>query len=85
MFEGIVCFQRKGKKDKNDTVNDTVKEDEILRLIKISNKISARRIAKETEYSIATAKRYMAKPKEKGKLKRIGPDKGGYWEMRNAN
>ena len=85
MFEGIVCFQRKGKKDKNDTVNDTVKEDEILRLIKISNKISARRIAKETEYSIATAKRYMAKPKERGKLKRIGPDKGGYWEMRNAN
>jgi len=47
----------------------------------INNKISANKIAKKTGYSIATVKREMAKLKEKGKLKRIGPDKGGYWEL----
>ncbi|HAN10611.1 MAG TPA: transcriptional regulator [Clostridiales bacterium] len=72
---------KKAHDTENDTENDTVKEEVILKLLQADKKISANKIAKETGYGIATVKRYITKLKDAKAIKRVGPDKGGYWEI----
>jgi len=43
--------------------------------------ISRQQIARNLNISQETVKEYLEKLKLKGLLKRIGPDKGGYWEV----
>ena len=43
--------------------------------------ISRREIAKKLRISEDTVKEYIEKLKEKGLLRRVGPDKGGQWRL----
>ncbi len=55
--------------------------DNIKKLIINNNKISIPEIANVLKVNEKTIKRDFEKLKEKGILKRIGPDKGGHWEV----
>ncbi len=55
--------------------------EKIIRLIENEPSISARELATILEKSTRTIERKIAGLKKEGKLKRIGPDKGGHWEV----
>lgn len=67
----------------NDTVNDTVKfyHVSLISLIKRNRNITANEISKELNQSLSTVKRKIKVLKEQGKIKRIGSDKNGFWEI----
>ena len=53
----------------------------ILWLIKDNPKISAKELAYIVNRSSRTIERAIAKLKKEGRIKRIGPDKGGHWDV----
>ena len=55
--------------------------EKIIFLIRWDHSISAREIAKIIGISRRAVEKHIANLKKVGKLKRIGPAKGGYWEM----
>ena len=59
--------------------------EKILKLIKGNNTVSAENIANIIGISSRAVEKHLSKLKKKGKLKRIGPDKGGHWEINEAN
>ena len=74
--------------DVGDNVGDNVGDkrlNKILVLIKQYNQISAVQIATQLSVSYRTIERDIDKLKKSGKLKRIGTDKGGYWEIINGD
>jgi len=66
--------------DTQGTVEKTVVE-KILQLIKENPKITQRQLSEATGLSRRGIEWHIKTLKEKGRLKRIGPDKGGYWEV----
>ena len=60
----------------------TVREKEIVSLIKEDNHISRTSIAKKLGIGTTTVYRYMDSLKDKGIIERIGGDKGGYWKIK---
>ena len=56
-------------------------EEQIMSIISADNKVSISKIALEIGKGITVTKEYMNKLKTEGRLKRIGPDKGGYWAV----
>ena len=67
----------------NDTVNDTQNDtvNLILKYIKENPAISYEKLAEKTGKSRITISRKIAELKKEGKLKRIGADKNGYWQI----
>ena len=55
--------------------------EKILWLINDNPEISAKELAYIINRSSRTIERAIAKLKKEGRIKRIGPDKGGYWEV----
>ena len=55
--------------------------EKILWLIKDNPEISAKEMAYIVNRSSRTIERAIAKLKKEGRIKRIGPDKGGHWEV----
>lgn len=55
--------------------------DFIVEFIKNNERATIPEIAREVQVNEKTIKRDIEKLKEKGLLKRIGPDKGGYWKI----
>jgi len=55
--------------------------EKIIALIKQDSEISAEKLSRELGISSRAVEMQLAKLKEKGILKRIGPDKGGYREI----
>jgi predicted HTH transcriptional regulator len=53
----------------------------IMRFIGMNNRITTAEIAELLKVSNKTAKRDIAKLKERGATKRVGKEKGGYWEV----
>ncbi len=53
----------------------------ILELIRQNNKITIEELANSLKITDRAIKKNLAKLKEGGVIKRIGPDKGGYWEV----
>ncbi len=49
--------------------------------IKENPKITAKQLAKIMSISSRSIEKHIANLKKQGSLKRIGPDKGGYWEI----
>ena len=47
----------------------------------MNGKITIPEIGKELKVNEKTIKRDIEKLKESGKVKRVGPDKGGHWEV----
>ena len=67
-----------------ENVLENVPENRLIKisqLMKSNNKITIPEIAKELNVNEKTIKRDIDKLRESGKIKRIGPDKGGYWEV----
>ena len=53
----------------------------ILNLIKNNYKISATQIANKCNVSARTAQRYLKQLKDNNKIKRMGDERTGYWEV----
>jgi ATP-dependent DNA helicase RecG len=53
----------------------------ILKLIRGNTNITIPEIARKIGLSTRAVEKQIAKLKEQEKIKRIGPDKGGYWEV----
>jgi ATP-dependent DNA helicase RecG len=53
----------------------------ILELIKANNRISATELAEKVQISKRKIEENLAKLKQKGLLKRVGPAKGGHWKI----
>lgn len=56
-------------------------KERIIEVIRIKPSVSNTGIAEALNISKNIAKEYLAKLKKEGFIKRIGPDKGGYWEI----
>ncbi len=61
-----------------------VNTEKIILAIASNQFIKSHEIAEKTKLSQSTIEKIVAKLKKAGILKRIGPDKGGYWEIVNA-
>ena len=48
----------------------------------MEKKITAKKIAEILKISTTAVEKNIAKLKDNGILKRIGPDKGGHWEIK---
>ena len=61
------------------TVEETVEK--ILSIIQDNPKVSVKQLEKELDLTRRGIEWSISKLKNEGKLKRIGPDKGGHWEI----
>ena len=72
------------KRETIENVPENVPEsrpDNIIRLMKNNPKITIKEISRILKVNEKTIKRDIKKLKEDRKIKRVGPDKGGYWEV----
>ena len=85
-----IPFDRKGFNTKanftdnftdNFTENFTENERKIIKLIQKYNKITTSKMASEIAISRRAVQTIVNSLKSKGILIRVGPDKGGYWEI----
>jgi predicted HTH transcriptional regulator len=56
-------------------------KERILELIREDSQITTADLAKSTGLSIAGIEKNLRQLKESGKIRRVGPDKGGHWEI----
>ena len=75
----IVIFQRNIVPIKIEKWGENEKK--ILELIDKDNTITISQIAKKLKIGTTAVENNILKLKQKGVLKRIGPDKGGYWNV----
>ena len=70
---------------KKENVVENVVENEylILKLLKGNDQLTAKEIAKKIRISDRTVQRYLKTLQGKNLIKRIGPSKGGHWEIVN--
>ena len=73
--------------DKEEKKNQGLVESQkkILDLVKKLPSISKKELAGHVGISETAVDKNIAQLKKKGLLKRIGPDKGGHWEIRNKS
>jgi len=77
------------KDTEKDTVKDTEQgslilqdnEKKALEEIRKNPRITAEQLSKILGINLRNTKKYFANLKKKGLLRRIGPDKGGHWEV----
>lgn len=55
--------------------------EKIIEIIKTNPEISAEKLSQEIGISSRAIEMQLSKLKESGRIKRIGPDKGGHWEI----
>ena len=66
----------------NELVNELVNRHSIiLSELKKAPKLSMKQLSEVTGISLATVKRNIATLKQNNLLVRVGPDKGGHWEV----
>jgi len=70
-FEGDGTAQKSSEKS----------SEKILNILQEQDRISAKELAEKLGISSRAVEKNIMKLKEKGLLKRVGPDKGGYWEI----
>lgn len=76
-----ISFYNNLDKIKSSEKNSEKSSEKIIKLISNNPEISALNISKELDISSRAVEKQIHKLKEKGKLKRIGSDKGGHWEI----
>ena len=67
---------------KTPQIHLTGLELKVIKLIGNDNRVSMADIAKKLSISKDTVKEYFARLKKRRIIKRVGPDRGGYWEIR---
>ena len=78
LFSTKKKFEKAKEIDVKSSVKSSVK---ILNLIKVNSKISIPEIAERLKLSTRAIEKNIVKLRETGILKRVGPAKGGYWEI----
>src|SRR3989344_5448112 len=64
---------------------DLESDQKIINLLKENKEITIEEIAKNLNLTTRAIDKSISKLKEKGILRRVGPDKGGYWEVIDMN
>ena len=59
--------------------------EKILTLLRAHPELSARQMAETLKISSRTVEKHLADLRQKGKLRRVGPAKGGHWELPGQN
>jgi len=71
-----------GEDTQEITQNATQKTTQkIVALMRQNPQITRQRLAEETEISADGIKYHLTRLRRKGVIRRIGPDKGGHWEV----
>jgi ATP-dependent DNA helicase RecG len=70
---------KKNESEKNGKKIARQNRQKILKIIQKNNQITSVQMANELDVSIRTIANYLSDLKKEKILKRIGPDKGGYW------
>ncbi|HCU01580.1 TPA: hypothetical protein DIC62_02150, partial [Candidatus Nomurabacteria bacterium] len=55
--------------------------EKILKFIQLNKNITISELAEELMISSTAVENNLAKLKKEGRIKRVGPDKGGYWKI----
>ncbi len=75
-------LQKRTIQERFEGIENTQKSSEkILGILRKQNRISAKEISKKLGISSRAIEKNIMKLKKEGFLKRIGPDKGGYWKI----
>ena len=72
---------KKTDSDENAGIGPGKKEQLLLKLISDNPEISISMLAKSSGMATSTVQVYLDKLRSAGKVKRVGPDKGGHWEV----
>ena len=82
-FEGKKGFEKLGEKGVEDLTQKTTQEttQEIIEAITKKSDITQKELAAVIGITEDGVKYHITRLRKKGVLKRIGPDKGGYWEV----
>jgi ATP-dependent DNA helicase RecG len=76
--------QKEGDQGSSEKGKEKGKEkstEKILRLIAENSTITTRELADAVKLSLAGVEKAIRTLKKQGRLSRIGPDKGGHWEI----
>ena len=76
-----ITFLRKEREPGTEEKSSEKSSEKIIKLIKENPETSAESLAQMIGISPRAVEKHLAKLKQKGILKRIGPAKGGYWEI----
>ena len=74
----MITFQ---KREPNDPEKLGENQKSILALIQENKNITIPELSEKISINSTATENNIAKLKEKGLLKRVGPDKGGHWEI----
>ena len=64
-----------------ENVQEKTREELILELLQKNNAISIRELAEQLNVTTKTIQRDLDKLKSQNLIRRVGPDKGGHWEI----
>ena len=84
----ITVFKRKGKEEAGQETVEKTREktmektrEKIMRMIKGNPQITVSELANEIGLTVKGLEWNITKLKSEGRIRRIGPDKGGYWQV----
>ena len=76
--EIVELKDRVGEAAQKSSVKSSVK---IMKAIRENNTVAAVELSQHLGLTLRAVEKQLAKMKLEGVLKRVGPDKGGYWEV----
>ncbi len=79
--KNVALSEKMSEKTAGDVGENTSVSENIISMIIDDNEISANKIARKLNLASRTIERHIEKLKAVGRLRRIGPDKGGHWEV----
>jgi len=66
----------------HETINETInRTDRVLSVIRENNRLTREQLAKQVGISKGTLARELASLKKQNKIRRVGSNKSGHWEM----
>jgi ATP-dependent DNA helicase RecG len=68
-------------KEKSSGKSSEKSSEKILGYMKENKNITIAELSQKLGISTRAVEKHISKLKQQGKIKRIGPDKGGYWEV----
>jgi predicted HTH transcriptional regulator len=82
----LICRKEACERDLRiikDTVRFSKNEELMIDLFRKNLVITVEELSEKLKINLRNAKKNFAKLKEKGIIKRVGPDKNGHWEIIN--
>lgn len=70
-----------GVNEKSSEKSSEKTENKIFEMMRINKKVTIAELAKSIGISTRAVEKQISALKENNRIKRIGPDKGGYWEV----